>query len=97
MDFTRFGMGRGCLQPGNAEQTRTPGISSPQSIDNGTPVARQMFSTPATADNDTLAQLRDLLGELGTHIGNTVVSRILASQTPTPHDSPSTRAHALPS
>ena len=77
-------MGRGCLQPGNAEQTRTPGISSPQSIDNGTPVARQMFSTPATADNDTLAHLRDLLGELGTHIDNTVVSRILANQTSTP-------------
>ena len=65
--------------------------------DNCIPVVRQMFSTPATASNDTLAQLRDLLGELGTHIGVTVVSRILASQTPTPHDSPSTRAHALPS
>ena len=72
------------MQAGNAEQTRRPGISSPQSIGNGTPVARQIFSTPATANNDTLAQLRDLLGELGTHIGDTVVSRILANQTPTP-------------
>ena len=62
-------------------------VVKPQSslgIDNVTPAARPMSSTPITTDSDTLGQIRDLLGELGTQIGDSVVNRLLANQMTAP-------------
>lgn len=52
-------------------------------MDNATPVVKPKTSTPATTDSNTLEQIRDLLGELGTQIGDSVVNRLLTSQTTT--------------
>ncbi|MGL6081088.1 MAG: hypothetical protein ACRC4N_01010, partial [Gammaproteobacteria bacterium] len=47
----------------------TDGISKPTS------------STPANAGSETVTQqLRDLIGELGTQIGDSIVSRLLTNQ-----------------
>ena len=54
------------------------------SIDDVTPVAKPKSSTPITTDSDTLGQIRDLLGELGTQTGDSVVNRLLANQTTAP-------------
>lgn len=54
------------------------------SMDNVTPIAKPKSSTPITTDSDTLGQIRDLLGELGTQIGDSVVNRLLANQTTAP-------------
>lgn len=40
------------------------------SMDNVTPIVKPQSSTPITTDSDTLGQIRDLLGELGTQIGD---------------------------
>lgn len=57
-------------------------------MDNVTPVVKPKSSTPVTTDSDSLEQIRDLLGELGTQIGDSVVNRLLANQTTTPLRSP---------
>lgn len=53
-----------------------------------TPVVKPMSSTPVARNEDTTQQLRELIGELGSQIGDSIVSRLLASQTPlTPQQS----------
>ena len=68
----------------------TPVVKPPSSlrIDNVTSAPKPKTSTPITTDSDTLGQIRDLLGELGTQIGDSVVNRLLASQTTAPIRSP---------
>ena len=52
------------------------GFDSGIDINDSTPVVKPESSTLTTANRDTLEQLRDLLEELGTQIGDSVVSRI---------------------
>lgn len=70
------------VKPGSPVPVVKP-ESSP-SIDNVTPVLKPESSTPITTGSDTLGQIRDLLGELGTQIGDSVVNRLLANQTAAP-------------
>lgn len=57
---------------------------------NDTPPLEPLFSTPATITENTTQQLRDLIGELGSQIGESIASRLLASQLPvTTQQSPS--------
>lgn len=53
-------------------------------MDDVTLVDKPQSFSPAAASSDTLEQLRDLQGELGTQIGYSVVSRILASESLNP-------------
>lgn len=57
---------------------------SSMGVDNVTPVAEPKSSTPTTTGNEILEQIRSLLGELGTQIGDSVANRLLASQTAAP-------------
>ncbi|KAL4007957.1 hypothetical protein ACER0C_001809 [Sarotherodon galilaeus] len=42
----------------------------------------RQFSTPALSDDSTHKELRELIGELGTQIGESIASRLLSSQVP---------------
>lgn len=69
--------------------TRTATNSDiPEQSGGGTPKVNPRSSTPSTINNNSLEQLRDLLGELGTQIGEAVVSRIMGNQTLSPTTSP---------
>lgn len=95
MDFTPspgFGRGRGWIYAGasGSQQLGQLGFGGHSGLDTAikelelpTPIAKPKSSTPATTGNDTLEQIRGLLGELGTQIGDSVVNRILANQTAT--------------
>lgn len=90
MEFTPVGRGRGRgIYAGDSDrvQVRQLGFSNNASVDDAIPV-QPISSTPNAADIDTLGQLRNLLGELGTQIGDSVVSRIFANQALAPTGNP---------
>lgn len=58
-----------------------------------TPPREPQFSTPVVSDESTTQQLRDLIGELGSQIGESIASRLLASQPSLiPTESPSAKS-----
>lgn len=87
MEFTPgIGRGRGLMYTSDTDKrpARQLGFSGRLNMDDATPAVKPRCSTPAATNSDTLEQLRGLLGELGTQIGESVVSHIWASQIPTP-------------
>ena len=75
-----LGRGRGLALALDSERlVGKLGFDSGLDMNDSTPVVKPESSTPTTANRDTLEQLRDLLEELGTQIGDSVVSRILAT------------------
>lgn len=72
-------------------------IYSPQSHNTPTnePVG-PTASTPNNADDNVAQQLRDLIGELGSQIGDSIVNRLLVSQTPVATSNPVTVNRVVP-
>lgn len=65
-----------------AVESATPVVRPKSSLrgDSVSSTAQPKSSTPTTTDSDTLEQIRGLLGELGTQIGDSVVNRLLANK-----------------
>ncbi|XP_023199712.1 uncharacterized protein LOC111610319 [Xiphophorus maculatus] len=81
------GRGRGLLAQ-SSTQVIDEGSSEAEGIFEIPPLEPQ-FSTPVTNNENTMQQLRDLIGEIGSQIGEAITSRLLHSGShPTPEKSP---------
>lgn len=86
------GRGRGLLSPGKTFVNDTPGATSKIqfALDDGRDRHEPLHSTPTdSSERTTTHQLRELIGELGSQIGESIASRLLACQ-------PALSSQALP-
>lgn len=91
------GRGRGLFTTDGVVRSRAPVFSNEGSLvlDDVTniPPLEPQFSTPVVSNENTTQQLRDLIGELGSQIGESIASRLLASQPLlTPRQPPSAKS-----
>lgn len=77
------GRGRGLLSPEKTFVNNTPGATSKMqfALDDGRDRNEPLHSTPTdSSERTTTHQLRELIGELGSQIGESIASRLLACQ-----------------
>lgn len=91
-----IGRGRGSFITDGLVRSRATVLTSEETLEPGditdNPSHKPQFSTPISSNEDTTQQLRDLIGELGSQIGESIASRLLASQSPfTPNQPPSAK------
>lgn len=89
------GRGRGTFITDGVVRSRAPVLTSEETLESDhiteNPPLEPQFSTPISSNENTPQQLRDLIGELGSQIGESIASRLLASQPPlTPRQPPLT-------
>ncbi|KAL6491554.1 hypothetical protein MHYP_G00018990 [Metynnis hypsauchen] len=81
-----IGRGRGLIRTveSTKNKTRVPAFGDPFDLECTTDKepAEPMSSTPSASNDNTTQQLLELIGELGTQIGDSIVNRLLASQSP---------------
>lgn len=81
-----FGRSRVLFSTDRTVRSQTTSLTSEEPLEsNGfidTPPLEPLFSTPATNTENTTQQLRDLIGELGSQIGESIASHLLAGQLP---------------
>ncbi|XP_041836974.1 uncharacterized protein LOC121637109 [Melanotaenia boesemani] len=82
--------GRVLFNPDSLIQVRGPVTNSGGLLESDdVPPLEPQFSTPVANNESTIQQLRDLIGELGDQIGESVASRLLASQSQLTSEKPS--------
>lgn len=91
-----FARGRGLFSAHEAIRSKTTVLTSEELVEPDdfadTPPLEPLYSTPAANTENTTQQLRDLIGELGSQIGESIASCLLASQLPfTSQQPPSTK------